>query len=170
LSTSEASLRRRNQYKAVRRAVGGWSLFSDCITFNKEMLQHVESGAKRQTTRDYIWWRWDRICREAAAGCRLMVVERSQFNRRVVGVLEVAGAVVRKLSAMRAIDWKDECVEKMELGEFAKLYLKERTPVDTGEYNDEYTNESGVRKSILRKIGVLRFGGFTSVAKYMEQS
>jgi hypothetical protein len=167
---SEAALKRRSQYNAVIRAVGGGALFSDCVTFNKEMLLSVESGAKRQTTRDYVWWRWDRICREAAEGRRLMVVEKSQFERRVVGLLEVEGALVRELSAMRESEWKDECVEKVDVGAFANMYLKEHTPVDRGEYVHEYTNGTGERKSVVRKVGVLRFGVFTSMEKYLEDS
>jgi hypothetical protein len=126
------------------------------------MLLALIDGRKTQTTRDFVAWRWNRIIEEFNTGHLWMAVEKSQFDRTILGTVLILGAEVRRLGAMEDSEWDRECVTKMELTCFADTYLKNYTPVDTAEYNRTYTNTKKRVCTQHRKVGRLILGRFES--------
>ena len=147
-------------YDLIRSHVGD-RLMSGNITFDRDNLLALMQGMKTQTTRDYMGWRWDRLCVEHAAGRSLLLVEESQYKRNILGVVEIRSATVRKLNAMNKSEWEKEGLQEMPLDVFAKRYLKATTPLDQGEYKTRSRwREKGGTKLSVRKVGVLGLGTF----------
>ena len=155
----------RKRGEPLRRihAAFGDSLMQGNLTFGKQLFQYVVTGQKTQTTRDFIAWRWNRIIAEIPEGRNKIVIERSQYKRDVLGVLEVRGAALRRLVDMQEREWKEECVEQMELRSFADKYLRRETPLESCVYTKSYCGSKGLWRRQERKVGVLLLGKFTGV-------
>ena len=96
----------------------------------------------------------------------MMLVERSQYKRDILGVVEVKKATVRRLNEMGPCEWVDEGMEPTPFDLFADRYLKETSPVDKKEYTVSRLSRKGERKDVVRKIGVLRLGVFVPIESY----
>ena len=158
----------RDQYAAVRNALGK-ALYSDVLRFTDEMMGLVKSGKKTQTTRDWMGWRWDRIIMETACNAKWMLVERNPYCREILGLVVIRVACVRSLGDMGPSEWEAEGLQEMNVSVFAQKYLRAGTPCDSCEYEEPYggIRKNGLRSIARRKVGILRFERFTTIAQFL---